>query len=101
MSKPGTGLHKPVRSKATVRKGDARLYEPPVYCAAEGCNERLTIAAVHGGSPYHSRVCAGYAVASEAMGKALGHPRSEKSRGAWSADGGRTFQTIRASSSSP
>ena len=71
-SKPGTGFHKPVKSKGTVRKGDARLYEPPVYCAAEGCNERLTIAAVLGDSRHHSRVCAGYAVATEKRGYVYG-----------------------------
>ena len=48
---------------------EAKLYEPPVVCAA--CGKRLTVAAVTGnsvtpdGAPACSRVCAGYALPTE------------------------------------
>lgn len=50
----------------------AKLYEPPVYCAAEGCNKRLTVAAVSGGSKHCSRICAGFALPTEKPGYKYG-----------------------------
>ena len=65
MNAPGTGLHKiPEKSaKPAPRRGDARYYEPPMVCAKRGCSERLTIAAVLGGSKHCCRDHAGFAVA--------------------------------------
>jgi hypothetical protein len=39
---------------------EAKLYEPPVYCAAKGCKKRLTVAAVNGRSRHCSREHAGF-----------------------------------------
>lgn len=108
-SKPGTGLHTPVKGTAP-RRGDARFYDPPVVCARRGCRERLTIAAVVGGSKHCSRACAGFGVAPMPRGprrrgedatdaSTPDHPMGEEKCGDWSADGGRPVQMIRASSS--
>ena len=75
MNAPGTGLHKPVKTKGVQRRGDARLYDPPVVCAKRGCSERLTIAAVLGGSKHCCRDHAGFAVAPMPKGP---RPRDEE-----------------------
>jgi hypothetical protein len=54
-------LHSNVKTpKGSPRKGDARLTS--VVCAKRGCKERLTVAAVHGGSKHCSREHAGLGV---------------------------------------
>lgn len=65
-----TGLHDIVQSGNSKRKGDARYYEPPVICAKRGCHERLTIAAVAGGSKHCCREHAGFGVKPVAKGPA-------------------------------
>lgn len=101
MNAPGTGLHKiPSKSKRVQRKGDARFYDPPVVCAKRGCHERLTIAAVLGGSKHCSRACAGFGVAPPPRGprprgedatdaSTPDHPMGKEKCGDWSAGGGR------------
>jgi hypothetical protein len=93
------------------RKGAARYHEPPVICAKRNCHERLTIAAVAGGSKHCCREHAGLGVAPMRKGprrrggdatdaSTPDHPMGEEKCGDWSADGGWPVQTIRASSSS-
>jgi hypothetical protein len=56
-SKPIAGTKGTVRPALPKgqRKGAAKFYDPPRVCAARGCSERLTIAAVVGGSRYCRR----------------------------------------------
>jgi hypothetical protein len=50
----------------------AKLHEPPVICATKGCGQRLTVAAVAGGSKHCSRQHAGYLLPSEKPGYKYG-----------------------------
>jgi hypothetical protein len=43
----------------------AKLYEPAVVCAKRECTNRLTVAAVNGGSRHCSRQCAGFVTREE------------------------------------